>query len=279
MGVIRYDITEEAYSSDKLPFAELSILTGVDSSTYLIVDQDHKVLALRAFAHDLNEKWWKGDERLTFSFKKTRMALLSERFTIVPARLYDGNKRRSYLSSLTTLNEGDTVLSDAIPELDAFLVYALNAEKLSQWRRVFIGCRFYHMLTPLLHQIAQHNRQQVGPLMYAYFKDNLLVLVGLESGRLKFCNAFSCKGVKDFLYFLLLAYEQCQWNPSQVGLEILGDLLEDAAIYKLFYRYVKKISFLNPPSFHNQIGLNWGEQSKQTPKHLFYDLASLQMYH
>lgn len=279
MGVIRYDITEDSFSNTKLPYAELSILTGVDSSSYLIVDDEHQVLALRAIAHDEKERWWKDENRFQVSFRKTRLAWLSERFTIIPARLYDGNKRRSYLSSLTTLHESDVVLADAVPELDAFIVYALEGDRLSEWRRVFIGCRFYHMLTPLLDQLSKHNKHQLSPLMYAYFRDNLLVMTGMENGKLIFCNAYPCKSTKDFLYFLLLAYQQCQWNPSQVELKILGELLEDSAIYKLFYRYVKKMSFLKFPAPQAYAPLSWGKQSKQTPNHVFYDLVSLQLYH
>jgi len=193
--------------------------------------------------------------------------------------LYDGNKRNLYLSSLTTLKKNDVVLADAIPELDAFLVYALDGDKLSEWRRVFIGCRFYHILTPVLYQLSKHSRQYPGPIMFSYFRDNLMIVIGLENGKLKFCNAFPCEDAKDFLYFLLLAYQQCQWNPSQVELQVFGELLEDSAIYKLFYRYIKKMSFLKPPSSQLHSGFNWGKQSKQTPYHLFYDLISLQLYH
>ncbi len=276
MGVIRYDITEDSFAENKLPLCELSILAGVDSSSYLIVDDENQMNALRAIVHDKEEQWWRNDDRLKHSYRKIRLAWLSERFTIIPARLYEGNKRREYLSSLTQLKDSDAVLADAIPELDIFLVYALDGNKLSDWRRAFIGCRFYHLLTPVLHQLALHNRQQLGPMVYAYFRDDLLVVIAIESGQLRFCNAFTCKAANDFLYFTLLAYQQCKWSPSTVSLELLGELTENAAIYKLFYRYFKKIKFSKLPS---EAAMNRKRNTEQLDEHVFYDLFSLQLYH
>ena len=276
MGVIRYDITEDNFAEKKLPFCELSILAGVDSSSYLIVDDENQMNALRAIAHDKEESWWKKDDRLNHTYRKTRLAWLSDRFTIIPARLYDGNRRREYLSSLTTLKESDSVLADAIPELDIFLVYALDGTTLSEWRRTFIGCRFYHLLTPVLHQLALHNRQQLEPIVYAYFRDDLLTVVAIENGQLHFCNAFTCKAANDFLYFLLLAYEQCKWSPSTVNLQLFGELVEDAAIYKLFYRYFKKMKFSKLPA---DAAMSNKTNMERLDEHLFYDLFSLQLYH
>lgn len=275
MGVIRYDITEDNFAENKLPLCELSILAGVDSSSYLIVDDENQMNALRAVVHDKDDEWWKEDDRLKHSYRKTRLAWLSERFTIIPARLYDGDKRRKYLSSLTSLKDSDAVLADAIPELDVFLVYALDGDKLSDWRRAFIGCRFYHLLTPILHQLALHNKQQLAPVVYAYFRDSLLVVVAIENGQLRFCNAFTCKAANDFLYFLLLAYEQCKWSPASVHLQLIGELTEDAAIYKLFYRYFKKMNFAKLPS---EVA-NKKTNTEQLDEHIFYDLFSLQLYH
>lgn len=279
MGVIRYDITEEGLRTEQLPLCELSILTGVDSSSYLIVDAQQKPLAIRSFTHQAQEHWWQADDRLQATFQKTKLAWLGARFTLVPARLYDGNQRRIYLSSLTKLAKTDTVLVDAIPELDSFLVYALDGEQLSEWRRIFIGSRFYHVLSPMLHQFAHHSRQQLQPQVYAYIKENLLFIIGLENGVLRFSNAFHCKATKDFLYFILLAYEQCGWSAEQVSLNISGELIQDASIYKLLYRYIKTITFLDKlPAYENNY-FSWGKKIEATEKHLFYDLLSLQLYH
>lgn len=274
MGVIRYDITEEAFRDQSLSQSELSILTGMDSSSYLITDPEQKALAIRAFSHSPAEPWWQTDERLGAGFKKIRLACLGPRFTLVPARLYNGNARQTMLADLTELKDADTVLADALPELGAYLLYALDKDKLSEWRRVFVGCRFYHGLTPLLHELAQYTRRQGRALMYAYLRDGFVYLVAIERDRLLFCNAFSCHAAKDYLYYVLLAYEQCAWKPAQVPLKIFGEILPATEVFNLFYRYVREVEFLQLKATSMM-----GPQANQHPVHLFYDLLSLQYYH
>lgn len=274
MGVIRYDITEENFDIQNLPQNELSILTGVDSSSYLVAGSEQQGLAVRAFTHLPQEKWWEADERVIMTFKKIRVAWLGSRFTLVPARLYNGDARRSFLSGITTVSDEEAVLADPLPGLDAFLVYALDQQRLTDWRRAFVGCRFYHCLSPILDDMAKRTRRLGKAQLYAYIKEGSLFAVGIERNRLLFCNFFSCPTAKDYLYFILLAYEQCGWKPAQVPLRLYGEALPDAELYKLLYRYVKDVAFGSGPD-----QFRWGDRANQYASHLFYDLACLHQYH
>lgn len=257
-----------------LPQSELSILTGMDSSSYLITDTEQQVLAIRAFTHSKSEAWWQADERLRATFKKTRLAWLAPRFSLIPARLYNGDARRKMLANITNLKASETVLADAIPELDVFLIYALDQNKLDEWRRAYVGCRFYHALTPILHSLAQFTRQQGKAHVYAYLRDGILYTIGIERNQLKFCNAFSCPAAKDYLYYVLLTYEQCGWKPNSVPLRVFGEILPGTEVFNLFYRYVRDMEFLQLKET-----LRLGTQAQQQPAHLFHDLLCLQQYH
>ncbi len=275
MGVVRYDITEASFSTSTKPNCELSILTGMDSSSYLIANENQEVQVIRSLVHEGNEAWWSTDERVTASYRKVRLAWLGGTQTLVPSRLYNGDERRSYLERLTVLSASETVLADPVPELNAFLVYAIEQERLDQWRRQFIGCRFYHVLSPVLHHLAALTQRQARPAVFAYIKDQFLMVAGLERGQLLFCNIFPCQAAKDFLYFTLLAYEQCQWKPDKVPLRLFGEVLSDSEIYRLLFRYIREVTFLTPA-----VGdLRFGPVADEQPHHFFYDLASLHLYH
>ncbi len=275
MGVTRYDIVEEAFREQSLPQSELSILTGMDSSSYLISDPQSRVLAIRAFTHSSTEPWWNTDTRLNQpSYNKVRLAWQSHRFTLVPARLYNGQQRASFLETLTKIQESETVLADPLPELDAFLVYAINQQRLSTWRRAFVGCRFYHAMTPILHQLAKLGQQFGRPAVFAYLRGESIYTIGIDRNRLMFCNAFKAPTAKDSLYYLLLTYQQCGWKAQAVPLYIFGELLADAELYRLLYRYVRQVNFITDTGH-----LQWGEVASEHDMHLFYDLAALQQYH
>lgn len=274
MGVIRYDITEEAFHKQSLPQTELSILAGMDSSSYLVSDTNKQALAVRAFSHQPTESWWLTDDRLqTASFQKVRLAWRSSRFTLIPARLYDGEQRTTFLEALTSIEDSETVLADSVEGLDTFLVYAVDQERLSHWRRKFIGCRFYHALTPLLSQLARIGQQLGRPAIFAYIHSGSIYTVGLDRNQLIFCNGFHTPEAKDSLYYVLLAYQQCGWKTQQVPLYLFGEILPDAEVYRLFYRYVRHVHFVE----HNN-GLQWGTQAATHPQHLFFDLTALQQY-
>lgn len=274
MGVIRYDITTDAFHKSAASQQELSILTGVDSSTYLITNEVNQALAIRALSHEKQEHWWSDEPRTLQSYQKTKLAWRGHRYTIVPARLYNGDARQALLTNLTSLSEQDTVLADPMPELDAFLIYALNQEQLTLWRRTFIGCRFYHVVTPLLHRLSGLARKYGRPQVYAYLHDGWMTTIGLERDHLRFCNTFRCPDAKDYLYYILLTYEQCGWKSDQVTLYLLGEVLQDAAVYRLLYRYVRDIQFMPAPE-----GVTLGGNMAEHPPHLFFDLACLHAYH
>jgi hypothetical protein len=235
-----------------------------------VVDQHRQVLGLRAFTHSPVENWWEQDKYLQNSYQKVRIAWPGHKYTLVPIRLYNADDRRKYLSDLTLLSADETVMADAIPELDVVLVYSLKQEQLRVWRHNFVGCRFYHVLTPLLQQMARQTSQLGVPRMYAYVRDGYLFVIGIDRKKLQFCNVFSCLSSKDFLYYLLLAYEQCGWKTNKVPLKLFGEIVLDAEIYKLFYRYVRDVEFLKEEHL-----LKWGKKSSEQPAHLFYDLAAL----
>jgi hypothetical protein len=264
----------DAFDASATSRHELSILTGMDSSAYLITDEANQALAVRALTHTPREQWWLGEARVLLDYQKVRLAWRGHRFTIVPARLYNGDARQALLMNLTALSDQDTVLADPLPELDAFLVYALDQAQLTLWRRTFIGARFYHVATPLLHRLAALSRNQGRPQVYAYFHDGWMTTIGLERDQLRFCNTFRCPDTKDYLYYLLLTYEQCGWKPDLVPLYLLGEVMRDAAIYKQLYRYVRDIQFLTATE-----GVTFGGAMSEHPGHLFFDLSSLHAYH
>lgn len=275
MGVTRYDITEEAFRKQSLPHTELSILTGMDSSSYLITDPQSSVIAVRSFTHSPNERWWTLDDRLSNNaFAKVRLAWQSRRFTLVPARLYNGENRAAFLEGLTQLDSTETVLADAVPELDAFLVYAIDQHRLANWRRAFVGCRFYHAMTPMLHQLAVKAQRLGRPAVFAYLQGGNIYTLGLDRNQLRFCNGFASPEAKDSLYYVLLAYQQCGWDPQQVPLYVCGEILPDADLSRLLYRYIKQLHFIDQAG-----ALQWGPAAAQHPIHLFYDLAALQQFH
>ena len=79
--------------------------------------------------------------------------------------------------------------------------------------------------------------------------------------------AFRFDSPGDFLYYVLLAYEQCRLKPDAVPLFLSGNILENGAIYRNLVRYVQSIHFLN------WTGTVLPDTAVSLPnKHFFFDL-------
>lgn len=254
----------------------LSVLSGTDSSSYFLVNEDGQVVAIRAIDHAAeNLRWWREEEPFLASpVAHAQIGYLDPRFTISPSRLYNSEHRRQYLEALTDLSPTITVMADPIPELDVFLVYAMEQARLAAFRQAFVGSRQVHLLHPLLRSFARHNRQRGLPALYAYFWRNEVYLVGLEGAKLRFCNGFSFLDAKDALYFVLLAFEQCGWNPQDTPLHLCGEIVQGGEIFRWLQRYVRRKHFLSLPG-----DLRWGAGASAEPGHRFYDLAALYQLH
>lgn len=246
----------------------------MDSSAYLVADQDKNVQRLRTIKHNISEDWWDDEQLTALSFQKVRLATASASFALVPARLYDADQRATYLNIEGATEGHQVVLADGLADLNAYLVYRLPAETLNLWRRTFVGCRFYHLLSPVLAQLHQQNRLRGRASIYAFFQQSQVAVIGMERGQLTFCNSFKFNSAKDALYYILLAFEQSGWSPDYIPLAVFGDILQDSEIHRLLFRYIRHIQWQQDIA-----ELRWGTAAQAHPKHLFYALNCLHLYH
>jgi hypothetical protein len=228
--------------------AELTILSGVESSAYVVFTPEGQPLALRAFDHGPYANWYGDDERLRASYARVRIAWCGHSAVLTPARLFDPTRPEAYLQQLTRLPEGAEVHAEAIAPLDAYLVYALPQALVLLWQRLFNAHTYHHVLSALLPALHSHAKQQGGELVQAFFQGKEIRLAAWRDGQLLFTNVYACQSVRDFLYFALLAFEQTGCSPAETPFYLMGELTEDAEIYRTLYRYFKGLRFMSYPA-------------------------------
>lgn len=94
----------------------------------------------------------------------------------------------------------------------------------------------------------------------------------LDGLNLLFFNAFRYESAKDFVYYALLAYDQCSLNPATQPAYLSGPLLEDSEIYRMAGRYIKQLIFVDPSAYFQFAG-----PFKEQPGYLHFDLLSLSL--
>ncbi|MCB0547862.1 MAG: DUF3822 family protein [Phaeodactylibacter sp.] len=280
MGKIIKDLIEDTFVKKNTNIYELSILMGVDSFDFMVLDSRQYVQALRSYAVGpqlmtqpaILNSLVQADSLLTLPYRTVRAGWANGTATLVPQRLYNEQKKNAYLEQVTTIAPDDVVLADSLSDLGLKNIYTIPREMESLARQTFPGCRVFHITSALLQGIRKLAASREGPQVYAHLKDSMVYLFAFEDKNLLFSNAFPYQSAKDFIYFLLLPYHQFDFKPGKDPAYLSGALVEDSEIYREAFRYIKNIHFVEPPAF-----FHLGPRLSGEPRHFFFDLLGLSL--
>lgn len=252
---------------------------GTDRLSYLISNEQHQVLALRAYQlSDLpNQSPLKQllieDSIIREKFRTVRIGLFSPRFSLVPLSLFDAESASMYLQQTVTLQCNDQIFFDTIESLKAANIYAFESPYIQDLVAHFSGAQFCHVSTGLINNFVTNFDSSSSKNIFLNIYDHYVIITVIENSKLLFHNVFSFKASPDCLYYVLLVYKQLGLMPQKHPLYIVGELVKDSEIHKLLYKYVKTIHFVNRPNFYV-----FGNKTQTSfPQNFFFDLYSLKL--
>ncbi|MEM1122982.1 MAG: DUF3822 family protein, partial [Bacteroidota bacterium] len=264
---------------------KLSILCGVDSLSYCIHGLDEGTLVLKQFDLFKNQtldseaiiidsfkEIWEIDSLLSLAFPNVSVALIRPSYTIIPTKFYQPNKKADYLKPLkSAANTQEIYQANDLDGISAKLIFSFPQVVANFFDGQFHnGVKYFNSLTPLINGIAQKMVQLDGKHLWLNVHPHLLQILFFDGQELIFSNQFPFETEKDFLYYVMLIYNQFKLNPEEIPLHISGQLVKESAIYKSLYRYVRHISFLNISTTHQ---LN--THLIAHPHYFFFDLLSI----
>jgi len=283
LGKIITDIIEDDFIKRSTSSYDLSILVGMDSFFYIVNDGQQNVLVLKSYQFDDRvdsfealkqpfQKIFLEDKLLQMPFLRTKVAFINNKSTLVPSRLFDDKGKEAYLEHLLRLADDDVVQVDDLPILDTKNVYAVNKPVLNIARSYFPNATFFHSFSALLLGYMKLTEHQSGHNIFLNIKGNLQQITVFENNKLLFSNAFEFKNSKDFIYYVMLIYDQFNLKAESTPLTISGLIVENSEIYRLLYRYVRHINLVSTPSY-----LRFANKINAVPKYFYFDLFSLKL--
>ena len=270
---------DERLTADTAADCSLYAIVGTDGFSVLVTDKDGTSLALQSWIFPNPGRDFKnaasdirivfGSEKLFgFSYGKICYAVANANATLVPRRLFNKENLSAYLKLL--LQPETYVYSyDALPELDCFLVYAVEAELPDICAAYFPSGTRTHLAIPLIRAtrpVYTGNDYEI----LVNFRNQQIQMLVYERLNLLFFNTFYFQTPNDVLYSVLMVYDQFRLNPLEIQLTISGNLIEDSDIYRLLYRYIRRLSFVKGPG-ENQLPAS----ANILPAHFFFDLFAL----
>lgn len=233
---------------------ELSIQVSPDGFAFCLLDTiRNKYILLRVFGTEenkyfnsekINELLTK-DDFLFKKYKKVSIIMPTQKFTLIPAPLYDPAKKNEYFTFNHNNEEGNTILTNKISDPDSFLIFSVSKPICDLMSNYFPGVYINHHLKPLLTFIS-HNRKSVhGNYIHIHIEKEFFNLIIFNLNTLLFCNTFSYRNITDILYYVLNVFKTLDLKQDEI-IHFSGLTEKYDDISSNFSLYVRNIKFTGP---------------------------------
>jgi Protein of unknown function (DUF3822) len=278
------DIIEDGFSPAASMYYERSVLAGIDGFSYMINDDRQNILAAKAYSfanadklRQLNtlsfQSFLLSDENLQHTVQKTRICFFSTDFTLIPSRLYDATKQKTYLNFLGShLETNQTVRSDYVSTLDSYLVYAIPTDALTLANNAFYNATITHLMHPLINAFKKQAEHSNGHQVFINVREHHFQVLFFDGGNLIFCNSYQFATTQDFIYYILLIFDQFKLKPEITPVTLAGQVSQNSDLYNWLYRYIRNIYWAQLPVQYRP-----GVKMNAIPPYIFFDLYSLKL--
>ncbi len=178
-------------------------------------------------------------------YKSVHFVIDNSLFTLVPSVLLDEKHAFDYLKQVHQIPENFIVKTDAISFFETKNVYAVYAPLFYNLSDYFSIFEIKHGATVFIQQMTLLQKMQKRNAVYIEVANRSMHIIAFENEKLVFSNTFTFKEKEDFIYFILLIYNQLKFNTEDVPLFFSGNIDRSSPLYSIAYQYIRILDF--PP--------------------------------
>jgi len=212
-------------------------------------------------------------EILSPKYKSASISILNEQFTTVPHPIYDKAKLPTFLhfnnEGVEANDAGIEVLADKLEGIDAYNIYAMPKDTLTNLRAAFSKLSIVHHTSSLVDTLLNLTKNQNRKTCFLHVQDSLFTIVVIDGNDLKFCNNFSFNSPEDLAYYTLFVFEQLNLNPELVDAMLLGEFDRSSSEYAILYKYIRYMKFID-----RNKGFKYSYVMDPIPGHYYFNLFS-----
>ncbi|WP_081817063.1 DUF3822 family protein [Polaribacter sp. Hel_I_88] len=186
---------------------------------------------------------FKSDANLQLEYNKVTVIHENNLATIVPHKFFSEDALADYLSLNIKTLKNDFITYDEIVTIDAKNVYIPYVNINNYLFQNFGEFEYKHHNTILVEKLLKANTSDK-KVMYVNVSKNTFDIIVLEHQKLILSNSFSYTTKEDFIYYILFTAEQLQLDTMALELYFTGTITKLDAIYKITYKYIKNVFFL-----------------------------------
>jgi hypothetical protein len=193
---------------------------------------------------------FKTDTQLQNDFSSVIVIHQNNLSVLVPNRYFNKKELASYLNFNIKKLTIDYIAFDHLEGLESKNVYIPYVNINNYLFQNFGEFEYKHYSTVLIEKLL-NSKNNIEKTMFVNVSKNSLDIVVLENNQLILFNTFSYNTKEDFIYYILFVAEQLNLNVNEFSLHFTGKVNIEDAIYKITYKYIKNVYFLesNNPLF------------------------------
>ena len=162
---------------------------------------------------------------------------------LVPNRYFNKKELASYLNFNIRKLTIDYIAFDSLEILESKNIYIPYVNINNYLFQNFGEFEYKHHSTVLIEKLL-NSTNNIEKTMFVNVSKNSLDIVVLENNQLILFNTFSYNTKEDFIYYILFVAEQLNLNVNEFSLHFTGKVNLEDAIYKITYKYIKNVYFL-----------------------------------
>lgn len=177
-------------------------------------------------------------------YKSVHIVIDNNYFTLVPSVLFEKERAKDYLGQVHQLPEDFIVKTDELSLFEMKNVYAVYAPLFFNLSDQFVNFEIKHASSVFIQQTAVLQKTQKKASVYVDVGKFSMQIIAFEDDKLLFSNTFAFKEKEDFIYFILLVYNQLNFKPEAIPLFFSGNIDRSSALYAIAYQYIGFLSFI-----------------------------------
>jgi len=179
-------------------------------------------------------------------YKSVHFVIDNPYFALVPSILLEASQVDDYLRQLHQIPENFLIKTDEISFFNSKNVYGIYAPLLYNLTDHFSSFVIKHASTIFIQQMALLQKMRKGEAVYIEVGLMRMQIIAFDGDKLVFSNSFAFKEKEDFIYFILLVYNQLNFKPETTPLFFSGNIDRSSPLYAIAYQYIGILDFPKP---------------------------------
>ncbi|GEJ49062.1 hypothetical protein FPKKA176_contig00020-0009 [Flavobacterium psychrophilum] len=187
-------------------------------------------------------KYFEETPELNTNFDEITVLHNNNLLTFVPSVLFDPQYLGSYLQYNTKVFESDFFAYDLVSNNDMVTVYIPYVNINNFLIDRFGTFNYKHSFTILVKKVLDFSKNIDEPQLYVHIQSDNFQIIAAKNQKLLLFNTFDYKTEADFIYYLLFATEQLNFNPETIQVKLFGTVSKESDLYQIAYKYIRNVS-------------------------------------